>query len=272
MVRAGGIGTLVFGIWLAIRLDHVQIWSGWIIAAIVLWAVAVGAGSRSGAEYERAMRKAEELEAAGQTGSNADLLALEPHPARARAPHDRDRRRLPDPDRHDLEAGRERPREASRPDGWNIPLLVHVTGAMILVGGMLGAAAGSRARARRRAQAQARLLLASVRRVPRAGPHEGRRDGDLVEVLDAQLRRRGLPAQRRSRWIEIGGTALDGGGGLARPAPHPRLVSASGASTEGPISSQRCRSSGSGPARRSSSSPRSSRSSSSPPTSSPSGR
>src|SRR6476619_8296364 len=62
VVIVGGIGTLVFGIWLAIRLDHVQVWSGWVIAALVLLVIAVVAGSRSGVEFERAMKKAEELE------------------------------------------------------------------------------------------------------------------------------------------------------------------------------------------------------------------
>src|SRR6476659_8548516 len=55
VVRAGGLGTLVFGIWLAIRLDHVQIWSGWIIAAIVLRIVALATGQRSGIEFDRAL-------------------------------------------------------------------------------------------------------------------------------------------------------------------------------------------------------------------------
>ena len=108
VVIVGGIGTLVFGIWLAIRLDHVQVWSGWVIAAIVLWIVATATGQRSGVEFERAMTKAEELEAAGQTG--AERGAPRPQPA-ARgliSPRDRDDHRLPDPDRHDLEAGSQR--------------------------------------------------------------------------------------------------------------------------------------------------------------------
>ena len=66
----------MFGIWLAIRLDHVQVWSGWVIAAIVLWAIAVADRPAPGVEYMRAMTKAEELQAAGQTGPNAELLAL----------------------------------------------------------------------------------------------------------------------------------------------------------------------------------------------------
>jgi hypothetical protein len=40
----GGLGTIVLGIWLAIYLDGYEIWDGWIIAAIVLWFAATGAG------------------------------------------------------------------------------------------------------------------------------------------------------------------------------------------------------------------------------------
>ena len=39
MIAAGSIGTIVFGIWLAISLDAFQVWDGWVIAAIVLWAM-----------------------------------------------------------------------------------------------------------------------------------------------------------------------------------------------------------------------------------------
>ena len=40
----GGLGTLVLGIWLALRLDEYGIFDGWIIGAIVLWLVATGLG------------------------------------------------------------------------------------------------------------------------------------------------------------------------------------------------------------------------------------
>ena len=43
----GGIGTLIFGVWLALYLDGYEIWDGWIIAAIVLWAAAAETGRRS---------------------------------------------------------------------------------------------------------------------------------------------------------------------------------------------------------------------------------
>jgi hypothetical protein len=40
----GGLGTLILGVWLALYLDEYEIWDGWIIGAIVLWAVATGLG------------------------------------------------------------------------------------------------------------------------------------------------------------------------------------------------------------------------------------
>jgi hypothetical protein len=42
--NAGGIGVLVFGIWLAIEVDAYELWDGWIIAAVVLWFIASAAG------------------------------------------------------------------------------------------------------------------------------------------------------------------------------------------------------------------------------------
>ena len=47
--NAGGLGTIVFGVWLALEVDGYQLWDGWVIAAIVLWFVASGAGGRLGA-------------------------------------------------------------------------------------------------------------------------------------------------------------------------------------------------------------------------------
>ncbi len=43
----GGLGTLVFGIWLAIYVKGYEVWDGWIIAAIVLWAIAAEFGRRA---------------------------------------------------------------------------------------------------------------------------------------------------------------------------------------------------------------------------------
>jgi hypothetical protein len=75
-VGIGAVGTILLGIWLAFALDGYAIWNGWIIAAIVLWAIGGGIGQRTGAAYMQGMTKAKELEAAGQSGSNSELLAL----------------------------------------------------------------------------------------------------------------------------------------------------------------------------------------------------
>jgi hypothetical protein len=43
----GGLGTLVFGVWLAIDIDQYDIFDGWILIALGLWAVATGLGVRA---------------------------------------------------------------------------------------------------------------------------------------------------------------------------------------------------------------------------------
>jgi uncharacterized membrane protein len=75
-VGLGAAGTIVIGIYLAFAVDSYAIWNGWIIAALVLWAVAAGLGQRTGAAYMEGMNKAKELDAAGKTGPDEGLLAL----------------------------------------------------------------------------------------------------------------------------------------------------------------------------------------------------
>lgn len=75
-VGIGASGTIALGIWLAFSVGGYDIWDGWIIAAIVLWLVAAEIGRRTGAAYMAGMTKAQELQTAGQTGSSAELLAL----------------------------------------------------------------------------------------------------------------------------------------------------------------------------------------------------
>ena len=75
-VIAGSLGTVVFGVWLAITLDAYHPWDGWVIAAIVLWAIASETGRRTDPEYGRAFTRASELVAAGETGPSAELAAL----------------------------------------------------------------------------------------------------------------------------------------------------------------------------------------------------
>jgi hypothetical protein len=75
-IGIGGVGTLVFGIWLALSYGNYDLWDGWIIAAIVLWAVAGALGQRTGVEYTRGVTKAIELRDAGRGGPDTELLAL----------------------------------------------------------------------------------------------------------------------------------------------------------------------------------------------------
>ena len=53
LVGVGMAGTLVFGVWLALDDDAYEIWDGWIIAALVLWAVGGWAGDRAGRAFQK---------------------------------------------------------------------------------------------------------------------------------------------------------------------------------------------------------------------------
>jgi uncharacterized membrane protein len=53
LVIAGTLGTILFGIWLAI--DHDDYRDGWILASLVLWAVGTGLGDRAGRAFTRAL-------------------------------------------------------------------------------------------------------------------------------------------------------------------------------------------------------------------------
>jgi uncharacterized membrane protein len=75
-VGLGAVGTIVIGIYLAFAVDSYAIWDGWIIAALVLWAVAGALGQRTGVAYMQGMNRAKELDAAGKTGPDQELLAL----------------------------------------------------------------------------------------------------------------------------------------------------------------------------------------------------
>jgi hypothetical protein len=75
-IGVGMGGTIAFGVWLAFSVGGYYIWDGWIVAAIVLWVVATALGQRVNTAYEAGVKKAQELQAAGQTGPSAELLAL----------------------------------------------------------------------------------------------------------------------------------------------------------------------------------------------------
>jgi hypothetical protein len=48
----GGVGTLILGVWLALNRPEYEIWDGWIIAALVLWVLANGAGARASRDLQ----------------------------------------------------------------------------------------------------------------------------------------------------------------------------------------------------------------------------
>jgi uncharacterized membrane protein len=75
-IGVGAGGTIVLGVWLAFSVGGYDIWDGWIIAALVLWVISAALGQRTDAAYALGVKKAQELEKAGQTEPNAELLAL----------------------------------------------------------------------------------------------------------------------------------------------------------------------------------------------------
>jgi hypothetical protein len=75
-VGIGAGGTIVLGVWLAFSYGGYDIWDWWIIFALALWFIAAELGRRASAAYVEGVKKAQELEASGQTGPNAELLAL----------------------------------------------------------------------------------------------------------------------------------------------------------------------------------------------------
>jgi len=57
VVGIGMGGTIVLGIVLALTLSGYEIWDGWIVAAIVLWAISAPLGQRTGAPTRKARRR-----------------------------------------------------------------------------------------------------------------------------------------------------------------------------------------------------------------------
>ena len=72
----GGLGTLVFGVWLALYVDGYEIWDGWILAALVLWFVATGIGARTGSLLAAAAPVEAAAVAVPATETDAQSLAL----------------------------------------------------------------------------------------------------------------------------------------------------------------------------------------------------
>lgn len=76
LVMAGSVLVLLFGIALALDVDGYQLWDGWILGSIVLWAVAAGLGAAGGKQVARAHALADELVASGDDSPSAELRAL----------------------------------------------------------------------------------------------------------------------------------------------------------------------------------------------------
>jgi hypothetical protein len=59
LIAAGSVLVLIFGVILAIDSNEFEIWDGWVIAGIVLWAVLGAVGQRTGAYYTNVQKLAE---------------------------------------------------------------------------------------------------------------------------------------------------------------------------------------------------------------------
>ena len=73
----GAVGTILFGVWLAIKMDEYGIFDGWVIAALVLWAILMETARREGKLYARSRDRARELFAGGADVSDAELRSLQ---------------------------------------------------------------------------------------------------------------------------------------------------------------------------------------------------
>jgi hypothetical protein len=74
LIAVGMLGTIVFGIWLAV--DEYDLWDGWIIAALALWLVAGAVGDRMGRIYNATRDRARALQAEGREDASPELGAL----------------------------------------------------------------------------------------------------------------------------------------------------------------------------------------------------
>ena len=65
LVMVGSLGVLVFGVWLSITKDPYDPWDLWIVASLVLWAIAGWLGSQVGNGYGSASLEAVKQAEAG---------------------------------------------------------------------------------------------------------------------------------------------------------------------------------------------------------------
>lgn len=76
VVIAGTVGTLVFGIWLAIAHDVYQVWDGWVLGSLVLWGLSGYLGDQSGKAFTRAMEGSLEERSRGLRFHTAGSAAI----------------------------------------------------------------------------------------------------------------------------------------------------------------------------------------------------
>jgi hypothetical protein len=74
-VGIGSLGVLIFGIWLAIERPQYHPWDGWIIASLVLWAIAVGTGQQAGRSFQQAAMNPGDAVALRRTGLRLQIVA-----------------------------------------------------------------------------------------------------------------------------------------------------------------------------------------------------
>ena len=82
LIGGGSVLALILGVILAIDSDRYEIWNGWIIAAIVLWALMGAIGERTGTYYTDVQKLAEE----GGEGAQQEVVAQAARPDRRAAP------------------------------------------------------------------------------------------------------------------------------------------------------------------------------------------
>ena len=124
LIGVGSLVTLGLGIWLADDVGY-GLGDGWVIAAIVLWALSGALAAPAGTTLRHARELAEQLAADGDRPSE-ELRRAVGDRARARAQLRALRRAVGDPRPDGLEAGGLMSRR--RPTDWNWLLLLHLLG------------------------------------------------------------------------------------------------------------------------------------------------
>jgi uncharacterized membrane protein len=77
LVIVGTLGTFAFGVWLALYVDGYELWDGWILAGLVLWAIGAYTGFLGGKPYMEASRLAGRLAGEGRgEEQSAELRTL----------------------------------------------------------------------------------------------------------------------------------------------------------------------------------------------------